>query len=272
MLLALGAGLLAIAGEAQAADVPAAAPSSLSDNPPAPGFNLAGSDAKAVAIADATLAAMGGRAAWEKSRYLVWRFFGNRLHVWDRFTGRERIESTDRKTGRRKVVLLNIQTKQGQVFLDGQEVTDPTERAAALNGGLEAWINDSYWLLMPYKLKDGGVTLRHKGVGALTDGRVADILELTFAGVGVTPQNKYDVYVAKDSGLVEQWAYYERAGDPKPEFTTPWLGWRRYGRILLSGDRGKEGSLTELAVPDSVPDSVFTQPAPVDLKQLTAGK
>jgi hypothetical protein len=217
------------------------------------------------------MAAMGGRAAWDQSRYLVWRFFGNRLHIWDRFTGRERIESTDRKTGSRQVLLMNLGTMQGQVFVDGREVTDAAQRSAALRNGHEAWINDSYWLLMPYKLKDSGVTLRYKGTGVLLDGRPADILVLTFAGVGVTPQNKYDVYLAKDSGLVEQWAYYEKVSDPSPEFILPWLSWRRYGQILLSGDRGKEGSLTDLAVLNEVPDSVFTQSAPVDLKQLRAG-
>src|SRR5262249_18879636 len=148
--------------------------------------------------------------------YLIWRFFGSRLHIWDRYTGRERIEFSERKTGKRHVILMNINTKQGQVYIDGKEVTQAEQKAAALKDGLEAWINDSYWLLMPYKLKDSGVTLRYQGVGKLADGRPAEVLVMTFAGVGVTPQNKYDVYVAQDSGLVEQWAYYEKASDAKP--------------------------------------------------------
>ena len=215
------------------------------------------------------MAAMGGRAAWDHTRYLVWRFFGDRLHIWDRFTGRERQEFTDRKTGKRQLVLINLQTKQGQIFSDGREVTDAAKRTAALQHAVEQWINDSYWLLMPYKLKDSGVTLHYKGPGVTAEGQPADILVLTFAGVGVTPQNKYDVYVAKPSGLVEQWAYYEKSTDPRPEFQSPWQHWQRYGQILLSGDRGKIGTLTELAVLGEVPDSVFTQPAPVDLQQLT---
>jgi hypothetical protein len=221
-----------------------------------------------VALADASMAAMGGRAALDRTRYLIWRFFGGRLHIWDRYTGRERIEFSERKTGRRQLILMNINTREGQVFIEGQPVSDPAQKAAALQHGLEAWINDSYWLLMPYKLKDSGVTLRYQGSATLLDGRPAERLVLTFAGVGVTPQNKYDVYIAKDSGLVEQWAYYEKATDKAPQFTTPWLKWQRYGRILLSADRGKEGSLTDLAAPDKVPDSVFTSPEAVDLKTL----
>src|SRR2546421_138000 len=57
------------------------------ENPPAPGFDRAGSDPRAVAIADRTMRAMGGRRAWDQTRYISWRFFGKRLHVWDKWTG-----------------------------------------------------------------------------------------------------------------------------------------------------------------------------------------
>jgi hypothetical protein len=241
-------------------------------NPPAPGFHLKDSDAQAVAIADATMAAIGGRAAWDGSRYFVWRFFGRRLHIWDRYTGRERIEWNDRKSGKPHLVLMNVQRRQGRVFVEGQEITDATERAALLQRGYEIWINDSYWLIMPYKLKDSGVTLRYKGVAAMADGRPADVLVLTFSQVGVTPENKYDVYVGKQSGLVEQWAYYEKFADPTPQFLSPWKSWQRHGGIMLSADRGAEGQLTDLAVPATVPDVVFTQPDPVDLKALQAAR
>lgn len=247
---------------------PALNPVTVTPNPPAPGFHQAESDGQAVAIADATMAAMGGRAAWDASRYLVWRFFGRRLHVWDRYTGRTRIEWNDRKTNTPHLALMNVQTREGRVFVDGKELLDQTERSALLQRGYEIWINDSYWLIMPYKLKDSGVTLRYKGVAAMADGKPADVVVLTFAQVGVTPENKYDVYVAKGSGLVEQWAYYEKAAETAPQFQTPWRGWRRYGRIMLSGDRGPEGQLTDLAVPDDVQDAVFTQTDPVDLKAL----
>lgn len=258
-------GLLFFANLAPAAEV---APNGA--NPAATGFDSAGSDARAVAIADATMAAMGGRAAWDKTRFLVWRFFGSRLHIWDRYTGRERMEFVDKKTGQHRVVLLDLNKKDARLFVDGKEVTDAAQRSAAAQHGYEAWINDSYWLLMPYKLKDSGVTLKYKGVAPLPDGRPADVVILTFAGVGVTPQNKYDVYVAKNTNLVEQWSYYEKSTDPAPEFSTPWVGWKRCGSILLSGDRGKDGQLTDIAAPAQIADAVFTNPAPVDLSTLVA--
>ncbi len=136
-----------------------------------------------------------------------------------------------------------------------------------LDLGESAWINDSYWMFMPYKLKDSGVTLRYVGSGTMQDGREAEVLELTFEGVGRTPENKYHVYVADDTGLVEQWDFYRHADDPEPAFQIPWHDWKRHGEILLSGDRGESGH-TDIAVYDEVPRTVFTDPAPVDAAAL----
>jgi hypothetical protein len=125
---------------------------------------------------------------------------------------------------------------------------------------------------MPYKLKDTGVTLRSAGTGELDDGRTADILELTFRDVGRTPDNKYHVWVARDTRLVEQWAFYAAAEDTDPGLVCPWRGWNRYGRIMLSGDRGelrgKPARLTDIAVFDELPETLFTSADPVDFSTL----
>ena len=56
----------------------------LVNNPPADGFNSAQSDIEAVEIADQVMMAMGGRAAWDATRYLAWDFFGARKLIWDK--------------------------------------------------------------------------------------------------------------------------------------------------------------------------------------------
>jgi len=235
------------------------------NNPPAPGFDAVGSDPKAIEIADRVMEAMGGRKAWDDTRYIAWKFFAppptGRTHVWDRWTGNLRFQQGGQLT------LMNINTKEGSVWKDGQRVEDPAEKAKLLQQGYEAWVNDSYWLLMPYKLKDSGVTLKHTGEGATDDGRAADMLQLTFEGVGVTPENKYDVWVDKESGLVTQWAYYPQAFDETPRFKTPWASWTRHGKVLLSGDRGRM-QLTEIAVYDKVPEAAFASPDPVHLGRV----
>jgi hypothetical protein len=228
------------------------------DNPPAAGFDAAGSDPKAIAIADRAMEAMGGRKAWDETRYLGWRFFvpePGRTHLWDKWTGNLRYQNGNTLT------LMNINTRKGSAWIAGQPVAAGAELDRLLQQGYEAWVNDSYWLLMPYKLKDSGVTLKYKGEGATDDGSKADVLQLTFKDVGVTPQNKYDVWVDQASGMVTQWAYYQNNTDAEPKFKTPWANWTKHGRILLSGDRGKM-QLTDIAVYDRVPDSAFSSPEP----------
>jgi len=104
---------------------------------------------------------------------------------------------------------------------------------------------------MPYKLKDSGVTLKYLGEGKTQDGSPADKLELTFNSVGVTPQNKYVVYVGTLNKLVLQWDFYTKATDEEPRFSTPWKGWKDYGGIMLCGERGQY-ELTDILVSDKL--------------------
>ncbi len=233
-------------------------PLAAEDNPAAAGFNLDGSDAKAIGLADRAMESMGGRGAWDDTRYLAWRFFGNRDHVWDKWTGDIRITTGD------TVVLMNIHSKDGRAWKAGEALTGDA-LAEQLDGGYKAWVNDSYWLVMPYKLKDSGVTLRYVGEGAMEDGRAADIVQMTFEDVGVTPQNKYHVWLARDTGLVEQWAYFPTADLEEPGFVTPWADWQQYGRVKLSSSRGDgrfANAIAEIRVYDELPRSVFESPDP----------
>ena len=224
------------------------------DNPALPGFDQQGSDLEAIEIADRTMARMGGRQAWDRTRYISWRFFGGRLHVWDKHTGDIRFEQDD------LIVLMNLHSKAGRAWQGGEAVVDPDTLKAKLEKGYRAWINDSYWLVMPYKLKDSGVTLKYKGEGQTESGLAADVLELTFKGVGVTPDNKYDVWVDRADHLVRQWAFYPKYADAEPRFVGPWDKWKQYGDIWLSDGRGKRNH-TEVAVHGTLPRALFEDPA-----------
>jgi hypothetical protein len=222
-------------------------------NPAADGFDLPGSDARAIQIADEVMTAMGGRKNWDNTHYLTWNFFGRRTHYWNKWTGSVRIESP----GDSAIYLVNINTLQGRVQRGGVEETNPDTLAILLQRAKEIWINDAYWLVMPFKLKDSGVTLKYTGSGTTEAGSPAEILQLTFKNVGVTPDNKYLVYVDKDSRRVTQWSYFGKAENHQPDFSTPWAGYKKYGKIWLSGSRGKKG-LTDIAAPEELPDSFFT--------------
>jgi hypothetical protein len=234
----------------------------VSGNPPMEGFNAENSDPKAIQIADSVMAALGGRQNWDATRYISWTFFDVRKLLWDKYTGDVRIENL--KDGSK--TLVNINTGKGKVFRNGAEVTQPDSLAKYLKEGNEAWINDSYWMVMTYKLKDSGVTLKYLGEEKLATGPETDVLQLTYQNVGVTPENKYKVYVDKQNHLVAQWAYYKNSQDSVPAFTMPWLDYQTHGKIKLSGDRG-DAKLTGIQVLDEVPETAFTSFEPVTLSK-----
>ena len=250
---------------------PTSRPAQDDPNPPAQGTIADESDVAALAVAELTMKAMGGRQAWDETRYIAWNFFGSSRHIWDKHTGNVRIEYADRETGEQIILLMNINTLKGRAWRSGNEVADAEALKEMLKRGKGAWINDGYWLFMPYKLNDPGVTLKYLGEQMMEDGRPAEVVQLTFTDVGNTPQNKYHVYVAKDTQLVEQWDYFSNVDDVEPRFKIPWLNWKRHGRIMLSGNRGERNGQamehTDIAVFDELPASVFTNPELIDLSQ-----
>ncbi|MEP0985982.1 hypothetical protein [Ekhidna sp.] len=221
------------------------------NNPPAEGFNQEGSDLLATLLADKSMLAMGGREAWDKTRYIKWTFFGRRDHTWDKWTGDVRIESP----GNDLTIIMNINTKEGKAMKGGEEVTDSL--SYYLQAGYEMWVNDSYWLVMPFKLKDSGVTLKYLREDTTQTGQRADVVSLSFEDVGVTPQNVYEVWIDTDSKLVTQWAFFPDSTTLEPRFITPWADYNKYGEILLSGNRGRN-SLSNIEVLSEVPKETFT--------------
>ena len=236
-------------------------------NPPASGFDAGGSDPKAVQLADEVMAAMGGRKAWDNTHLIAWNFFGARKLIWDKWTGNVRVDNLkDDQT-----VLLNINNDKGRVFRNGAELTEPDSVAKYVKQAKGAWINDSYWLLMPFKLKDSGVTLKYLGEEPTADNKPADMLQMTFKNVGNTPDNRYKIWVDKPSHLVTQWAYYPKATDAQPRFTLPWIDYQKHGDILLSGERG-ERDLTDIMVFSGLPGEVFSDFARPDLSRYPQAK
>ena len=226
-------------------------------------------DPKAVAVADRVMETLGGEEAWQATRYLRFDFaveregktLMSRAHTWDRPRGRYRVEATDEK-GRPVVVLMNLHTKQGQAWVGG-EPTSGEALEKLLESGYAWWVNDSYWLLMPYKLRDDGVVLKLDGLEATNLGTWDKVL-LTFEGVGLTPKDKYWVFVNRKTGLVDRWEFVLKGADTAP-VRWDWSGWMPFGQIQLADERTNPTDGTRiyfpvLDAPESVPDTVFTQP------------
>lgn len=224
-------------------------------NPAAEDFNADNSDAKAIEIADAVMENMGGRKAWDDLKVVSWNFFGARKLLWNKHSGDVRIEFPESDSN---ILITNIFTHQGKIKIDGEEVTQPDSIKKYTEMAESIWINDAYWLFMPFKLKDSKTTLKYIDVDTTDKGAYSHVLQLTFNDIGDTPENKYWVYVDTTTMLVNQWSYFANNTDSLPRFSTPWADYQQYGNLLLSGERGPRG-ITEITVLDSISESVFTE-------------
>ena len=226
----------------------------LPENPAEEGVNLNESDPKAIAWADASMKAMGGREKWNNLGVISWNFFDARDLIWDKPSGRVRIDFPRDSA----IYLLNIHTLEGKVKRKGMDITQPDSLKKYLSRAKSIWINDSYWLVMPFKLKDSGVTLRYLDDDTIATGEEAHILELTFQDVGVTPDNKYEVYITKSDSLVKQWAFYGTMDQDSASAIWPWDNYREYNGLLLSADRSDNLGPRNVKVLDTVPEGAFT--------------
>ena len=211
-------------------------------------------DKKANAIVKEMLVAMGGMKNYDATHFIQWNFVNRKLS-WDKWTGDVRVENPSAK----QVILVNINSLKGKVFENGTLVKDEAKSKVLLEKAKNWWINDSYWLVMPWKLQDPGVNLVYVKTEQLPNGKTVDILQLTFSAVGVTPENKYWLYVDKENHLITQWAYYQNYNDAEPKFLKPWNNYQKAGNILLSFDRPNEDiSPKNVVVTATLDPALFT--------------
>jgi hypothetical protein len=225
------------------------------NNPAAEGFDFDNSDPAAVELADSIMVAMGGWKNWSNTRFITWDFNDIRKLVWDKKEERVRIDSNKDSV----TYIVNLKTLTGNVWVKGKPLAAGDSLNKMLNRGKSIWINDSYWLVMPFKLKDTGVTLKYLGEDTLKSGGRCNVLELTFQNVGDTPDNKYHIYVDLADNLVKQWAYYNSAGQDSANFVRPWDNYKKYGKILLSADRSDSVGPKNVSVTDNMDERIFTQ-------------
>lgn len=224
------------------------------------------SDPKAIAVAERVMQALGGADAWNATRYLRFDFaverggktLVRRAHTWDKWSGRYRVEAKD-KDGKDLVVTMNLNSKQGSATLGGTPLAGDALKKE-LDDAYAMWVNDSYWLLMPYKLRDPGVSLAY--VGEKKKGTDTwDEIALSFDKVGLTPKDRYWVFVNRATGLVDRWEFVLK-GEKTPPAPFEWKGWKSYGKIRLADDRvsPKDGTriyFPVLEAPASVPEATF---------------
>jgi len=236
----------------------------------APGL-AAERDAKADAVGRELIAAMGGEAAWEKARQFQFDFVvvkeGQEVarfsHAWDRYTGDYRVTGVD-KAGAPYAVYFNVNTKDGKAFVNDVPAS-PEESAKRVEGAYGRFINDTYWLLAPWKIFDPGVSLAYDGEKPCPGGGVCDVLKLSFDNVGLTPKDVYWIWVARDGRQMRQWQYV-LGGASEPPTTAAWNDWRKLGGVMLSLEKPMAGEpfvirFDKVSVSPNRDDALFVPPA-----------
>ena len=103
--------------------------------------------------------------------------------------------------------------------------TDENAKAA-----FARWTNDSYWLLMPLKLRDRGLQVASEGTKEM-DGAQRDVLRLSFGQVGLTPNDNYRLYIDPATKRVTSWDYMPEPG--KSAHGT-WENYEKSGGLTLA--------------------------------------
>ena len=228
-------------------------------------------DAESKEVVQSITDAMGGQQTWDRLPYFRFDFVvvkdmkevARFKHWWDKAHGRCRVEGPDDQ-GQTVTAIFNLADKKGRAFTEGIVETDTTNVKNIIENGYERWVNDTYWIMMPFKLHDPGVRLKHvRDQQDEGGGETYDVLELSFAsGVGLTPQDRYWIYVNQRTHLIDRWEYLLTGQKPPPQGSS-WESWTSIGPIQLSLARRFKGKpvmirFENVATPTTMDETVFT--------------
>lgn len=189
-------------------------------------------DPKAAEVGGKMISAMGGMDGWKKVNALRFNFQVEQegappravKHLWDRKGWRDHVEGT--KDKKPIVAWIDLTSKNGAAWLDGKKL-EGEELKQAMEWAYGRWVNDTYWLVMPFKIFDPGVNLKYEGQ---KNGH--DVLHVSFGKVGLTPGDQYWVYVNPKTGMIDQWVFLLEGEKEKESFD--WKDYGDYGGVKLS--------------------------------------
>jgi hypothetical protein len=227
-------------------------------------------DALSASVAKQLTDAMGGQAAWEQLPYVRFDFVvvsegqerARFRHWWDKRRGRVRVEGPDDK-GQMVAAVFGLADRKGISFTAGMPDTDSASIANHIQNGYERWVNDTYWLMMPFKLRDPGTNLKHARTETGDGGQAYDVLELSFRpGVGLTSGDRYWLYVNRATHLIDRWEFVLTGREPPPQGSS-WEEWTSVGPVRLSllrrfKDRPAMLRFENVSAPESMDEKVFT--------------
>jgi hypothetical protein len=152
-------------------------------------------------------------------------------HRWDLAAGTDSVKWKD-KQGEAHDVMTNL-TK---------PATEGPEKDAYAR-----WVNDSYWLLAPLKIRDQGVKVEAGGPKDF-NGTSMETINLSFANVGLTPTDRYVFYIDPQTKLPKAWDYVPASGNG---LQATWEKYQNFGGLNLATEHnfsGKTIRLTDIKV------------------------
>jgi hypothetical protein len=177
------------------------------------------------------------------------------MHRWNLVTKRDRVVFTDRE-GRAIDAIVDLDARVACGTVAGEIATG--EAQEALSEQVYArWVNDAYWLVMPLKLLDPGVRL------SLEEPRVRDgvrysILKLEFDSVGLTPGDRYWLYVDPGTQRVVRWEMALEGQDGEPNGMS-WSDYREVGPLVLALDHATDDGARHVRFADVVAHTTTNQ-------------
>ena len=217
--------------------------------------------------------ASGGPAAWHSVPYLRFNFVvargGERQrsvqHFWDRRTGNYRVEQRG-PGGAPYVALFNVNTQEGRAYWQG-DTLDAVTNSQQMEEAYRRFINDTYWLLAPFKLFDPGV---NRAYAPDSSDEATEALHLSFGDVGLTPGDQYWLFVDRETGRLVRWTYVLEGDAPDaPPRSFVWDTYEEYiapgGPIYFATRKRRVGApfaiyTDAIEMPTLVPDDMFTAP------------
>lgn len=204
-------------------------------------FDRAGSDPKALEIADRVVAAAGGMEHWNQAKQIRWseEYTNNGKtliamdQAWDRWNGRHNArlhqagdakdtagtssDPAESKRGGDVVVMHKLYDEGGVAFFDsghGMAPINAPDVPRAMATARERWQFDTALLFMPFLLEEPGSKLAYVGEVPGEDGKPPlDDLKLTLDPKDPTRTATYHVLVDRDSHLIARVEIVEK-GQP----------------------------------------------------------
>lgn len=202
---------------------------------------------EALALAHKVQAFAGGPKSWKLVDGLLFTVGERRVLYWDRRAGRVRVENLGEPRARSRgrfieVMVRDLEDKQD--LLQVPPSRPPQPRVSCY----QTFINDSFCLLLPFKLLDEGVQLSIDPRDP-EDAKGVQRLRLRFAkSAAISHRYSYVLHVESKSGRILQWDYY-RSSRARP-VSHKFEDYQAVGPLNLSLSRRQVGGKRDVLIRD----------------------